>query len=94
MDKMRKIIKDNGLDLLVLLMVVISLVLSIIKIEWYIDIHWSLVFLPIWLPIITAFILFAYWEIKDVFCNSYKHDISKINKNLFDLDEDDKTQIG
>lgn len=91
---MKKIIKDNGLDLLVSLMVIISLVLSIIKIEWYIDIHWSLVFLPIWLPIITAFILFAYWEIKDVFYNSYKHDISKINKNLFDLDEDDKTQIG
>lgn len=91
---MKKIIKDNSLDLLVSLMVVISLVLSIIKIEWYIDIHWSLVFLPIWLPIITAFMLFAYWEIKDVFCNSYKHDLSKINKNLFDLDEDDKTQIG
>ena len=33
------------------------LVLVIVKLEWYIDIHWIVVFSPIWLPLITVFIV-------------------------------------
>ena len=33
------------------------LVLIIVKLEWYIDIPWIVVFAPIWLPLITIFIV-------------------------------------
>jgi hypothetical protein len=33
------------------------LVLVIVKIEWYIDIPWIVVFAPIWLPLILIFIV-------------------------------------
>ena len=31
--------------------------LVIVKLEWYIDIPWIVVFSPIWLPLITIFII-------------------------------------
>jgi len=31
--------------------------LVIVKLEWYIDIPWIVVFAPIWLPLITIFIV-------------------------------------
>jgi hypothetical protein len=33
------------------------LVLVIVKLEWYIDIPWIVVFAPIWLPLILIFIV-------------------------------------
>jgi uncharacterized membrane protein len=33
------------------------LILVIVKLEWYIDIPWIVVFAPLWLPLITVFIV-------------------------------------
>ena len=33
------------------------LILVLVKLEWYIDIPWIVVFAPIWLPLITIFIV-------------------------------------
>jgi len=44
----------EGLGILILFTFI---VLVIVKLEWYIDIPWIVVFAPIWLPLITVFIV-------------------------------------
>jgi hypothetical protein len=44
----------EGLGILILFTFI---VLVIVKLEWYIDIPWIVVFSPIWLPLITVFIV-------------------------------------
>jgi hypothetical protein len=44
----------EGLGILLLFTFI---VLVIVKIEWYIDIPWIVVFSPIWLPILTILII-------------------------------------
>jgi hypothetical protein len=44
----------EGLSLLLLFTFI---VLVIVKLEWYIDIPWIVVFAPIWLPLITVLIV-------------------------------------
>ena len=44
----------EGLGLLLLFTFI---VLVIVKLEWYIDIPWIVVFSPIWLPLILIFIV-------------------------------------
>jgi hypothetical protein len=44
----------EGLGLLLLFTFI---VLVIVKLEWYIDIPWIVVFAPIWLPLILIFIV-------------------------------------
>jgi hypothetical protein len=40
-----------------LLLLFTFIVLVIVKLEWYIDIPWIVVFSPIWLPLILIFIV-------------------------------------
>jgi len=44
----------EGLGILILFTFI---VLVIVKLEWYIDIPWIVVFAPIWFPLITVFIV-------------------------------------
>lgn len=44
----------EGLGILILFT---FLVLVIVKLEWYIDIPWIVVFSPLWLPLIIIFIV-------------------------------------
>ena len=44
----------EGLGILILFTFI---VLVIVKLEWYIDIPWIVVFAPIWLPLIIVFIV-------------------------------------
>jgi len=44
----------EGLGILILFTFI---VLVIVKLEWYIDIPWIVVFSPIWLPLITVLIV-------------------------------------
>jgi hypothetical protein len=44
----------EGLGILLLFTFI---VLMIVKLEWYIDIPWIVVFAPIWLPILTILII-------------------------------------
>ena len=44
----------EGLGILILFTFI---VLVIVKLEWYINIPWIVVFAPIWLPLITVFIV-------------------------------------
>ena len=44
----------EGLGILILFTFI---VLVIVKLEWYIDIPWIVVFAPLWLPLITIFIV-------------------------------------
>jgi len=44
----------EGLGILILFTFI---VLVIVKLEWYIDIPWIVVFAPIWLPFILIFIV-------------------------------------
>jgi uncharacterized membrane protein len=44
----------EGLGILILFTFI---VLVIVKLEWYIDIPWIVVFAPLWLPLITVFIV-------------------------------------
>jgi hypothetical protein len=44
----------EGLGILILFTFI---VLVIVKLEWYIDIPWIVVFSPIWLPLILIFIV-------------------------------------
>jgi uncharacterized protein (DUF983 family) len=46
--------QNDGSDVLVTLLIGLFMVLLIVKIEWYIDIPWIVVFAPIWLPIILT----------------------------------------
>ena len=40
-----------------LLLLFTFIVLVIVKLEWYIDISWIVVFAPLWLPLILIFIV-------------------------------------
>jgi hypothetical protein len=44
----------EGLGILILFTFI---VLVIVKLEWYIDIPWIVVFAPLWLPLILIFIV-------------------------------------
>ena len=44
----------EGLGILILFTFI---VLVIVKLEWYIDIPWIVVFAPLWLPLIIVFIV-------------------------------------
>jgi hypothetical protein len=58
---------DDGIEFVGFLLFATTLILFIIKIEWYIDISWSFVFAPLWIPLIMIFILSIYFEIMSAF---------------------------
>lgn len=57
----------GGIDLMGFLFFTMTIVLFIIKVEWYIDISWWFVFAPIWLPILIIIGVVTYFEIMDTF---------------------------
>ena len=58
---------DDGIEFIGFLLFAVTLILLIIKIEWYIDISWTFVFAPLWIPVIMIFILSIYFEIMSAF---------------------------
>ena len=53
----------NGDDALITLLLGLFIVLLILKIEWYIDIPWIIVFAPIWLPILITILVVLFIDI-------------------------------
>jgi hypothetical protein len=51
---------SDGSDVLMTLLIGLFMVLLIVKIEWYIDIPWIVVFAPIWLPIILTILIIIF----------------------------------
>jgi len=58
---------DDGIEFIGFLLFATTLILLIIKIEWYIDISWCFVFAPLWIPVILIFIIGIYFEIMSAF---------------------------
>jgi hypothetical protein len=54
---------NDGSDVLMTLLIGLFMVLLIIKIEWYIDIPWIVVFAPIWLPIVITLLVIIFIDI-------------------------------
>lgn len=54
---------SEGSDALIALLSGLCMVLLIVKIEWYIDIPWVIVFAPLWLPIIVTLLVVIFIEI-------------------------------
>jgi hypothetical protein len=52
--------QNDGSDVLVTLLIGLFMFLLIVKIEWYIDIPWIVVFAPIWLPIILTILIIIF----------------------------------
>lgn len=53
----------NGDDGLITLLLGLFIVLLILKIEWYIDIPWIIVFAPMWLPILITILVVLFIDI-------------------------------
>ena len=54
---------SDGSDVLVTLLIGLFMVLLIVKIEWYIDIPWIVVFAPLWTPFILILLVTTFMEI-------------------------------
>ena len=54
---------NDGSDVLMTLLIGLFMVLLIVKIEWYIDIPWIVVFAPIWFPIILTILIIIFISI-------------------------------
>jgi hypothetical protein len=54
---------NDGSDVLMTLLIGLFMVLLIVKIEWYIDIPWVVVFAPIWLPIVITLLVIIFIDI-------------------------------
>jgi uncharacterized protein (DUF983 family) len=55
--------QNDGSDVLVTLLIGLFMVLLIVKIEWYIDIPWIVVFAPLWTPFILILLVTTFMEI-------------------------------
>jgi hypothetical protein len=58
---------DDGIEFVGFLLFAVTVILLIIKIEWYIDISWTFVFAPLWIPFIMIFIVGFCFEIMSAF---------------------------
>lgn len=54
---------NNSDDGLITLLLGLFITLLILKIEWYIDIPWIIVFAPIWLPILITILVVLFIDI-------------------------------
>lgn len=54
---------SEGSDALVALLLGLFMVLLIVKLEWYIDIPWIIVFAPIWLPVVVTILVVIFIDI-------------------------------
>jgi hypothetical protein len=58
---------DDGIEFIGFLLFAITVILLIIKIEWYIDISWTFVFAPLWITVLLVFMVSIYFEIMSAF---------------------------
>jgi hypothetical protein len=58
---------DDGIEFIGFLLFAITVILLIIKIEWYIDISWTFVFAPLWITVLLVFMVSIYFEIMSTF---------------------------
>jgi putative effector of murein hydrolase len=61
--------KEDGIEVIGFLLFTMTMILFIIKIEWYIDISWWFVFAPIWITIILTIGVVICFEIMNTFKN-------------------------
>ena len=54
---------NEGGDVLVTFLLGLFMVLLIVKIEWYIDIPWVIVFAPLWLPFIITLLVVIFIDL-------------------------------
>ncbi len=59
--------KTEGLEFFGFIFFTLTIILFIIKVEWYVDISWCFVFAPIWLPILIIIGAVTCFEITDSF---------------------------
>jgi hypothetical protein len=55
-----------------------SIVLLLMKLEWYLDIPWIVVFSPIFVPVILAIFVVLFFEIKDSIINKAKDEVKTL----------------
>ena len=48
---------NEGGDVLITFLLGLFMVLLIMRIEWYIDIPWAIVFAPLWLPVVVTILV-------------------------------------
>lgn len=60
---------NEGFDFMGFLLFTMTIILFIIKVEWYIDISWWFVFAPLWIPIILTVGVVICFEIMNAFKN-------------------------
>jgi hypothetical protein len=54
---------NEGGDALVTFLLGLFMVLLIVKIEWYIDIPWVIVFAPMWLPVVVTILVVIFIDL-------------------------------
>lgn len=54
---------EGGSGVLMTLLLALFMVLLIMRIEWYIDIPWVIVFSPIWLPIVVTILVIIFIDL-------------------------------
>lgn len=62
------------------LMFFASIVLAIIKVEWYLDFSWWWVFVPIFIPAIAIFIAVIWVEFEMILSDMAKKEVEKKEK--------------
>jgi hypothetical protein len=76
--------KENNVDevggCLLGLMFMSSIVLTIIKVEWYLDFSWWWVFVPIFIPALAMFIAVLWVEAEMVLSDMAKKEVEKKEK--------------
>jgi phosphotransferase system glucose/maltose/N-acetylglucosamine-specific IIC component len=76
--------KENNVDevggCLLGLMFMSSIVLTIIKLEWYLDFSWWWVVVPIIIPALAMLIAVIYVELENGFANMAKKQVEKEEK--------------
>ena len=59
--------KGDGIEFMGFLLFTMTIILFIIKVEWYIEISWCFVFAPIWITFILIIGVVTYFEIMNAF---------------------------
>ena len=76
--------KENNVDevggCLLGLMFMSSVVLAIVKLEWYLDFSWWWVIVPIIIPALAMVIAVVYVELENVFADIAKKQVEKEEK--------------
>lgn len=54
---------EGGSGVLMTLLLALFMVLLIMRIEWYIDIPWVIVFSPIWLPVVVTILVIIFIDL-------------------------------